>query len=72
MVPPWTYRMNAGYRLLIACLITWAVLLAALGPGAARPAPDSFADLVEKLTPAVVNIATSFKSDTKPQEFGSH
>ena len=67
MVPPWTYRMNAGYRLLIACLITWAVLLAALGPGAARPAPDSFADLVEKLTPAVVNIATSFKSDTKPQ-----
>ena len=68
MVPPWTYRMNAGYRLLIACLITWAVLLAALGPGAARPAPDSFADLVEKLTPAVVNIATSFKSDTKPQE----
>lgn len=68
MVPPWTYRMNAGYRLLIACLITWAVLLAALGPGAARPAPDSFADLVEKLTPAVVNIATSFKSDTIPHE----
>ena len=68
MVPPWTYRMNAGYRLLIACLITWAVLLAALGPGAARPAPDSFADLVEKLTPAVVNIATSFKSDIKPHE----
>ena len=68
MAPPWTYRMNAGYRLLIACLITWAVLLVALGPGAARPAPDSFADLVEKLTPAVVNIATSFKSDIKPHE----
>ncbi|MEE8171891.1 MAG: Do family serine endopeptidase, partial [Alphaproteobacteria bacterium] len=60
--------MNAGYRLLIAGLVAWAVLLAAPGSGAARPAPDSFADLVEKLTPAVVNIATSFKPETKSQK----
>ncbi len=29
----------------------------------ARPAPDSFADLVEKLSPAVVNISTTTKVD---------
>ena len=50
--------MNAAYRLLITGLIAWVVLLAVPGPGATRPAPDSFADLVEKLTPAVVNIAS--------------
>ena len=35
--------------------------LLALGavPVAARPAPDSFADLAAKLLPTVVNIATS-------------
>ena len=64
--------MNAAYRLLITGLIAWAVLLAVPGPGVARPAPDSFADLVEKLSPAVVNIATSFsaKSESKESPFG--
>jgi serine protease Do len=39
-----------------------AVLLLATGPAAfARSAPDSFADLAEKLLPAVVNIATTTK-----------
>jgi serine protease Do len=33
--------------------------LLALGPAAARPAPDSFADLAAQLLPSVVNIATS-------------
>ena len=60
--------MNAAYRLLITGLIAWAVLLAVPGPGAARPAPDSFADLVEKLTPAVVNIAISFSAESKSKD----
>ena len=60
--------MNAVYRLLITGLIAWAVLLAVPGPGVARPAPDSFADLVEKLTPAVVNITISFSAESKSKE----
>jgi serine protease Do len=53
-----TYRSFA--RLAFAPLL--AVLLLATGPVAfARSAPDSFADLAEKLLPAVVNIATTTK-----------
>jgi serine protease Do len=39
------------------CLIL--ALTAAAAPALARPAPDSFADLVNKLLPTVVNISTS-------------
>ena len=60
--------MNVVYRLLITGLIAWAVLLVVPGPGSARPAPDSFADLVEKLTPAVVNITISFSAESKSKE----
>jgi serine protease Do len=45
-----------------ARLLAFVLGLAALGavqPGFARPAPDSFADLADKLLPTVVNIATS-------------
>ena len=45
-----------------ARLFVFVLGLAALGavqPGFARPAPDSFADLADKLLPTVVNIATS-------------
>jgi serine protease Do len=45
-----------------ARLLAFILGLAALGlaqPGFARPAPDSFADLADKLLPTVVNIATS-------------
>jgi serine protease Do len=53
-----TYRSFA--RFAFAPLL--AVLLLATGPAAfARSAPDSFADLAEKLLPAVVNIATTTK-----------
>jgi serine protease Do len=53
-----TYRSLS--RLVFAPLL--AVLLFATGPTAfARSAPDSFADLAEKLLPAVVNIATTTK-----------
>jgi Do/DeqQ family serine protease len=58
MSPEVTYRSFA--RLAFAPLL--AVLLLATGPAAfARSAPDSFADLAEKLLPAVVNIATTTK-----------
>jgi serine protease Do len=40
--------------------IGWLIAsLAAAAPALARPAPDSFADLADKLLPTVVNIATS-------------
>jgi serine protease Do len=55
--------MNVGYRLLIASALLLTLLLTVPGSGSARPAPESFADLVEKLTPAVVNIATSFNAE---------
>lgn len=51
----------------------WVVFVAALmvavwsGAAMARPAPASFADLVEELTPAVVNISTTQK--IKEQRF---
>jgi serine protease Do len=57
--PP-TKSMYNAHRLIAAALAAAVLLLAAAAPGWARPAPESFADLVEKLTPAVVNIATSF------------
>jgi len=61
-------RINTGYRLLIVGLLAGAWLLGATGSGAARSAPNSFADLVELLTPAVVNIATSFQPEAQDQE----
>lgn len=50
-------RTSAGRRLLLALCLSAA---AALGPEPSRAggAPDSFADLVQALTPAVVNIST--------------
>jgi serine protease Do len=42
------------------CAAVGAALLAGLAPGAwAKPAPDSFADLAQRLLPAVVNISTT-------------
>ncbi len=46
-------------RFLIATLLVAAVLLAAPAPALSRGAPDSFADLVERVMPAVVNVSTS-------------
>jgi serine protease Do len=40
-------------------LAVCALLALGVAPAAARPAPDSFADLAAKLLPTVVNIATS-------------
>jgi serine protease Do len=41
-----------------AALLALAVLVQAV-PALARPAPDSFADMAEKLLPAVVNVSTT-------------
>jgi serine protease Do len=53
---------------LIVGLLACAWLLGATGSGAARTAPNSFADLVEVLAPAVVNIATSFSPESQERE----
>ena len=49
----------------LVALPLMAVLFIHAGPVSARSAPDSFADLVEKLLPAVVNISTSQKVSRK-------
>jgi serine protease Do len=60
-------RPFPNLRALFGCAI---VVLAAFGawlPAAARPAPDSFADLADKLLPTVVNISTSQTLKAPPQ-----
>ena len=49
-------------RILSICLIAVTVIFAA-PPSQARGAPESFADLAEQLSPAVVNISTSQNID---------
>ncbi len=43
----------------VAAALVFAAILAAPGAAHARSAPDNFADLAERLSPAVVNVATS-------------
>lgn len=50
-------HQNVMKKLLLSALIV-AFAFASISPVAAKGAPDSFADLVEKLSPAVVNIST--------------
>ncbi len=50
----------AARRLMVLPLVA-AFLFAAVAGAAARSAPDSFADLAEKLLPAVVNVSTTQK-----------
>ena len=56
-------------RLAVAAMVAGALFLAQPHPALARPAPDSFADLAEKLSPAVVNISTTqtVKRENNPQ-----
>jgi len=49
-----------------ARLLAFLLVLVAV-PAGARPAPDSFADLADKLLPTVVNIATSQTLKSAPQ-----
>ncbi|NVJ98623.1 MAG: Do family serine endopeptidase [Alphaproteobacteria bacterium] len=45
-------------KMLLTSLLMLAAAMMSVQPVAAKGAPDSFADLVEKLSPAVVNIST--------------
>jgi serine protease Do len=54
---PASRALSAG--VLYGCLMTVLVALAAPLPAGARSAPDSFAELADKLLPTVVNISTS-------------
>ena len=59
-----TLSPNAAYRFVAATFLA-LVLVASAAPRAAWAAPESFADLAEKLSPAVVNISTS-QTVTRP------
>ncbi len=56
-------RLGSGRRMAGMLGLVSGILLTSLSLGSAasqaRPAPDSFADIVEKIAPAVVNISTS-------------
>jgi len=54
-------------RLVATIVLSAVLLLAALAaaPVQARPAPDSFADMADRLLPAVVNISTTQRVDTE-------
>src|SRR6201997_2818092 len=62
-------RRAAG-RLMALLIVASAAVIS--WPAAARPAPDSFADLAEKLLPSVVNISTTqtIKSDRGREHSG--
>ncbi len=52
-------RILGAAAIAISAVLVSPVLPALAPPALARPAPDSFADLAEKLLPAVVNISSS-------------
>jgi len=55
--PPSNLACRAAAAVIAAFLI--AAPAALVQPADARPAPESFADLAEKLLPSVVNISTT-------------
>jgi serine protease Do len=63
-------RRAATGRLMALVIVAPATLIS--WPAASRPAPDSFADLAEKLLPSVVNISTTqtMKSDRGREHAG--
>ena len=65
----WTAgRVNTTGAFLLGLLAAFALVLSAL-PAAAKSAPESFADLAEKLLPSVVNISSTqvVREDRGPQ-----
>jgi serine protease Do len=64
--------LASGLRRSAVLAVAAFVVLVPVGtsPGAARSAPNSFADLAEKLLPSVVNISTT--QTVKPQHEGEH
>lgn len=53
-----TRQWAGAMRALLTAMLIIAAATVSMRPAAARGAPESFADLVEKLSPAVVNIST--------------
>lgn len=51
-------RATSAFKALMVALLVMATAMVSIMPVAAKSAPDSFADLVEELSPAVVNIST--------------
>lgn len=65
----WTAgRVNTTGAFLLGLLVAFALVLSPL-PAAAKSAPESFADLAEKLLPSVVNISSTqvVREDRGPQ-----
>ena len=52
-------RLAGGFSVPVTSVVALGMCLLWASSGAARPAPDGFADLAEKLLPAVVNISTT-------------
>ncbi|WP_417450787.1 Do family serine endopeptidase [Kordiimonas sp.] len=53
-----TRQWTGMLRIMLTATLVLAAAMISVRPAAARGAPESFADLVEKLSPAVVNIST--------------
>ncbi len=62
-------RLAMGRLAAVAGLVALALIWAS-ATAWARPAPDSFADLVEKLSPAVVNISTTQRVENQMSRRG--
>ena len=58
-IPQKFEHRNRALRLLVAVAFGLALLIAQALPGHARGAPETFADLADQVSPAVVNITTS-------------
>src|SRR5438105_13041281 len=67
-VPLFSLNLRRSAVAAIATLLL--VLPSGFSPAAARPAPDSFADLADKLLPSVVNISTT--QTLKPEKQKEH
>ncbi len=61
-------RQHGPLRLMGAALIGLAIALGPVAEAEARGAPESFADLAEQISPAVVNITTSAVVETATQD----
>ncbi|MBV8334841.1 MAG: DegQ family serine endoprotease [Alphaproteobacteria bacterium] len=74
LIPVSSRRSSLTSRAAATALSAFLIAMPAMLPGAAaaRPAPDSFADLAEKLLPSVVNISTqqTLKSDRGHEHAG--
>lgn len=62
-----TAALSRGRRFVASATIAAAALVFIVPPAAARPGPEGFSDLAEKVRPAVVNIATEQRVAAGPR-----